>query len=93
MTEYDGITKIYELFKRKLDKYIVNKATLCLGQLFKAREINDSEMRKDIIKHLKTLINDEDEWIKIDSILRLYDLAQNEVNKAEIEKDGFVIPT
>ncbi|KAA6371241.1 MAG: hypothetical protein EZS28_033231 [Streblomastix strix] len=93
MTECDGINKIYELFKRKLNKDITNNSALCLSQLFKAREITDSKIKKDIIKHLKTIVNDEDELVKDISILRLQDLAQNEVNKAEIEKDGFVIPT
>ncbi|KAA6376827.1 MAG: hypothetical protein EZS28_027646 [Streblomastix strix] len=93
MTECDGINKIYELFKRKLDKYITDRAALCLGQLFNAREITQSKMRITVIKHLKTLINDENEWIKDSSKYRLQGLAQNGVNKAEIEKDGFVIPT
>ncbi|KAA6353601.1 MAG: hypothetical protein EZS28_050872 [Streblomastix strix] len=93
MTECDEINKIYELFKRKLDKNITDRAALCLGQLFKARKITDSEMRKTIIKHLKTIVNDEDEWVKDTSRILLEGLAQNGVNKAEIEKDGFVIPT
>ncbi|KAA6377429.1 MAG: hypothetical protein EZS28_027046 [Streblomastix strix] len=93
MTECDGIIKINELFKRKLNKYITDRAALCLGQLFKTREITQSKMRMTTIEHLKTLVNDEDEQVKDTSRRRLKDLAQNEVNKAEIEKDGFVIPT
>ncbi|KAA6372243.1 MAG: hypothetical protein EZS28_032230 [Streblomastix strix] len=93
MTECDGINKIYELFKRKLNKDITDTSAIIIGLLFKAREITQSKIKKDIIKHLKTLVNDEDEWVKDTSRRKLQDLAQNEVNKAEIEKDGFVIPT
>ncbi|KAA6365693.1 MAG: hypothetical protein EZS28_038780 [Streblomastix strix] len=93
MTEIDGIQKIFALSKRtNLSKHAQNTASICIGILFKAREITNLEMKQSVIAHLKTLINDTDEWTKKQSKRSLRFLAYNAVNKAEIEKDSFMIP-
>ncbi|KAA6401477.1 MAG: hypothetical protein EZS28_002995 [Streblomastix strix] len=50
---------------------------ICVGHLFRTREITDQQMRVEIIGHLETLANDTDEWMRNTSILRLEGLAQN----------------
>ncbi|KAA6392497.1 MAG: hypothetical protein EZS28_011979 [Streblomastix strix] len=92
MIEIDGIKMIFDLFKRNVSKFSKDRAAICLGMLFKAREITNLEMKQSVIAHLKTLINDTDEWQKDAAKRRLKFLAYNAVNKAEIEKDGFKIP-
>ncbi|KAA6379928.1 MAG: hypothetical protein EZS28_024547 [Streblomastix strix] len=92
MIEIDEIMKIFDLFKRNINKFSKDTSAICLGLLFKAREITNLEMKQSVIAHLKILINDTDEWTKKQSKKRLVGLALNAVNKAEIEKDGFKIP-
>ncbi|KAA6362233.1 MAG: hypothetical protein EZS28_042240 [Streblomastix strix] len=92
MIEIDGIKMIFDLFKRNVSKLSKGRAAICLGQLYKAREITNLEMKQSLIAHLKTLINDTDEWTKNAAKRSLRFLAYNAVNKAEIEKDGFKIP-
>ncbi|KAA6366146.1 MAG: hypothetical protein EZS28_038328 [Streblomastix strix] len=92
MIEIDGIKKIFDLFKKDVNKDSKDRAAICLGLLFKALEITILEMRQSLIAHLKNLINVTDEWTKNAAKRRLKFLAFNTVNKAEIEKDGFKIP-
>ncbi|KAA6385785.1 MAG: hypothetical protein EZS28_018687 [Streblomastix strix] len=87
-----GIQMIIRLFRKNGSKYSKDRAAICIGQLFRAREINDKQMRVEIIRHLKTLVNDSDEWTKKSAKRRLGGLAQNEINKTEIQSGGFVIP-
>ncbi|KAA6389712.1 MAG: hypothetical protein EZS28_014762 [Streblomastix strix] len=88
----DGINKLFILFKKNLSKYSKDNASICIGHLFRAKEIPNTEMRKKVISYLKTAVNDSDSWMKRNSMKRLRELAQNVVNRAEIEKDGFKIP-
>ncbi|KAA6389999.1 MAG: hypothetical protein EZS28_014474 [Streblomastix strix] len=87
-----GIEKIFDLFQKTTNQYQKNRATLCIGLIFRAREISDLTMRKEIINHLKTLITDTDTWVKSTAKYCLTGLSHNAVNKAEIETGGFVIP-
>ncbi|KAA6375577.1 MAG: hypothetical protein EZS28_028894, partial [Streblomastix strix] len=92
MSTYGGIEKLYSLFKRTdVNQKVKGKTAICIGKLFNKAEIPHS-MRTDIISYLKTLINDSDNFIKINSRIALTDLAQNSVNKSEIEKGEFRIP-
>ncbi|KAA6395534.1 MAG: putative AGC family protein kinase [Streblomastix strix] len=88
----DGIQQIYSLFQQNRDKETKDRAAICIGILFRAKEIKDKQMGKDIIGHLKTLVTDSDDWMKNESKWELRGLAQNAVNKADIEAEGFVIP-
>ncbi|KAA6379905.1 MAG: hypothetical protein EZS28_024569 [Streblomastix strix] len=88
----DGIEKIYTLFKRSTHKFNKKVSAICLGIAFRAQEIKDSHMRKDIIAHLKSIIHDPDEETRNEVRLALKCLSQNQVNKVEIEKDGFTNP-
>ncbi|KAA6396604.1 MAG: putative MAP kinase kinase family domain protein [Streblomastix strix] len=89
---YGGIQQIYSLFQQNRDKDTKDTAAICIGHLFRAKEIKDKQMRKEIIGHLKTLVTDSDDWTKNAAKPRLRGLAQNAVNKADIEAGGFVIP-
>ncbi|KAA6386763.1 MAG: hypothetical protein EZS28_017712 [Streblomastix strix] len=92
MSRYGGIEKLYSLFKRSdMNKKIKDLTAICIGRLFSARELPHS-MRTNIISYLKTLINDSEIFIKIYSRIQLGNLAQNSVNKSEIEKGDFIIP-
>ncbi|KAA6384710.1 MAG: hypothetical protein EZS28_019764 [Streblomastix strix] len=92
MSTYGGIEKLYSLFKRTdINKEIKDRAAICIGRLFRAKELPHS-MRTEIISYLKTLINDSENFIKTNSRIILRNLAQNSVNKTDIEKGGFKIP-
>ncbi|KAA6372377.1 MAG: hypothetical protein EZS28_032095, partial [Streblomastix strix] len=58
--ESDGIKKIFALFQKNKSKYSRDRSALCIGYLFRAREIKDQIMRQEIIGHLKILLNDSD---------------------------------
>ncbi|KAA6386885.1 MAG: putative protein serine/threonine kinase, partial [Streblomastix strix] len=88
----DGINKLFILFKKNLSKYSKDRASICIGDLFRAKEIPNTEMRKEVINYLKAAVNDSDSWMKTYSMKRLRGLAQNALNRAEIEKDGFKTP-
>ncbi|KAA6379432.1 MAG: hypothetical protein EZS28_025045 [Streblomastix strix] len=88
----DGINKLFILFKKNLSKRSKDEASICIGQLFRAKEISNTEMRKEVISNLKAVSLGSDESLKGNVNWGLKYLAQNEVNRAEIEKDGFKIP-
>ncbi|KAA6361123.1 MAG: hypothetical protein EZS28_043350, partial [Streblomastix strix] len=61
----DGIRKFFDLFKRNdITKRIKNITSRCLGNLFRAQEIPDKQLRTEIIAHLKALLKDPDDWEK-----------------------------
>ncbi|KAA6378845.1 MAG: hypothetical protein EZS28_025628 [Streblomastix strix] len=89
----DGIRKLFDLFKRNdITKRNKNITSRCLGNLFRAQEIPNKEMKTEIIAHLKALLNDPDDWEKITAKKTLKGLSQNAANRTEVEKDGFIIP-
>ncbi|KAA6370411.1 MAG: hypothetical protein EZS28_034063 [Streblomastix strix] len=88
----DGIESIFTLFQQNRDPSTKDRAAICIGRLFRTREITDPIMRNEIINHLKSLVNDLADWIKVESRKALINLSQNTVNMAEIERDGFIFP-
>ncbi|KAA6396727.1 MAG: putative NEK/NEK2 protein kinase, partial [Streblomastix strix] len=80
----DGINKIFALFQKNVRKYSRDRSALCIGFLFRAREIADPIMRQEIISHLKSLLSDSDAWVKERAKDALKYLAQNESNRSEI---------
>ncbi|KAA6372049.1 MAG: hypothetical protein EZS28_032425, partial [Streblomastix strix] len=90
--ESDGIKNIFALFQMKGSKQNRDISALCIGFLFRAREISDQVMRQEIIGHLKSLLNDSDAWLKGSAKDALKYLAQNKKNKVAIEAGGFSIP-
>ncbi|KAA6396658.1 MAG: hypothetical protein EZS28_007814 [Streblomastix strix] len=93
ISDCDGINQIYKIFKRKdIQKDIKDTIAELFGHLYRAREITNIKIRKDIIAHLKSLIMKKDKDEMTHSIHALKRLAPNVVNRTEIEKDGFVIP-
>ncbi|KAA6373503.1 MAG: hypothetical protein EZS28_030971, partial [Streblomastix strix] len=93
ISDYDGINQIFRVFKRNdILKHSKDKAAECIGHLFRAREITNSEMREKIITYLKQIIDKKDKEQMNHAIKALKRLALNAVNRTEIEKDGFAIP-
>ncbi|KAA6353093.1 MAG: hypothetical protein EZS28_051380 [Streblomastix strix] len=92
VSSFGGIDKLYSLFKKNLSPGTKNNAAKCIGQLFKAKEITNVEQRKDMIAYFKAAFTGSDETKKEDAKWILGVLAENSVNRAEIEKDGFKIP-
>ncbi|KAA6396689.1 MAG: hypothetical protein EZS28_007783 [Streblomastix strix] len=88
--ECDGAQKIFELYQMDENKKSRDYAAICIGLLFKAREIADPEMKLEIISYLKSLLDQY--WMFDDVIKALKYLAQNEANKVEILKEDFQIP-
>ncbi|KAA6360384.1 MAG: hypothetical protein EZS28_044089, partial [Streblomastix strix] len=93
ISDCDGINQIFRVFKRNdVKKDSKRIAAQCFGLLFRAREITNSEMRKEIIAYLKQIIMKQDKEQNENVIQALKRLALNAANRTEIEKDGFVIP-
>ncbi|KAA6353361.1 MAG: hypothetical protein EZS28_051112, partial [Streblomastix strix] len=86
--ECNGIVKIFALFRQNQSKKSKDRAVLSIGNIFRAREIPDQNMRTEIISYLKICVNDTDVWIKDQAKWRIKDLMLNPVNRAEVEKDG-----
>ncbi|KAA6362175.1 MAG: hypothetical protein EZS28_042297 [Streblomastix strix] len=82
----DGIYKMFKLFWTTHVKEIKDSASICIGRLFQNKKIDDEQMRKSIISHLKTLRNDPDENTQITAINALNLLSKNASNNAEIQK-------
>ncbi|KAA6329625.1 MAG: hypothetical protein EZS28_053586, partial [Streblomastix strix] len=53
-----GVEKIFSLFRRNASKHSKDQAAICISLLFRAKEIADVDMRREIIAHLKLLTND-----------------------------------
>ncbi|KAA6384299.1 MAG: putative serine/threonine-protein kinase Nek3 [Streblomastix strix] len=87
-----GDKKIFQLFQRNMDKDINDKAAMCIAFLYRAQEIKDSNMKKDIIAHLKKLIQGKDFKEITQGFLAIGQLAMNQANRSEIEKGGFKLP-
>ncbi|KAA6383818.1 MAG: hypothetical protein EZS28_020656 [Streblomastix strix] len=89
----DGIRKFFDLFKRNdITKRNKDTTAECIGNLFRAQEIPDKQMKTEIIAHLKALLNSSDDWEKNAAKNAIKYLSQNAANRTEIEKDGFAIP-
>ncbi|KAA6368454.1 MAG: hypothetical protein EZS28_036019, partial [Streblomastix strix] len=86
MEPYGGIEKIFKLFEQKKSKYSRDQAALCVGFLYRCREIPNDISRINIINHLKTLLKDNNNWMKDKAQQSLCCLAQNRVNLIEIMK-------
>ncbi|KAA6372446.1 MAG: hypothetical protein EZS28_032027, partial [Streblomastix strix] len=88
-----GIEKVYSLFKQSTVEFHKIVSAICLGMVFRAQEIKDSDMKEEIITYLKCIVDSNDD-IKTQNEIKLAIkcLAQNQVNRVEIENDGFTIP-
>ncbi|KAA6358621.1 MAG: hypothetical protein EZS28_045852 [Streblomastix strix] len=91
LAQIGGTIKIFELFRTQ-DEYSKMISSTCLGIVFRAREMINPEMKVEILNHLKSIINHEDEDYRKLSNLALKCLAQNQANRTDITKDGFAIP-
>ncbi|KAA6390277.1 MAG: putative NEK/NEK2 protein kinase, partial [Streblomastix strix] len=83
----DGIKKIFVLFQKNISKYSRDRAALCIGFLFRSKQITNKEMKQEIINHLKSLLCDSDAWVKERAQIALKYLAQNDINRSEILND------
>ncbi|KAA6376724.1 MAG: hypothetical protein EZS28_027751 [Streblomastix strix] len=68
------------------------RLSVIIMNLFCAQEVINTEMKLQIIEHLKSLVNKPQDWIRTESRKALKNLAQNSVNRTEIQKGGFIIP-
>ncbi|KAA6393975.1 MAG: hypothetical protein EZS28_010502 [Streblomastix strix] len=85
----DGIQKLFQLFQKdNLNKHIRDTSSICIGYLFRAKEIVNLIMRKQIISHLRSLTQDVDELTKINANIALSHLAINDANRKEIERQN-----
>ncbi|KAA6338133.1 MAG: hypothetical protein EZS28_052726 [Streblomastix strix] len=91
LQDSNGVEKIYQLFNRNIDKFSKVRAAYCISIVYQGRVIDDQQMRVEVISYLKTLISDTDVWTKDTSQFALKQIAQNTVNKAEVEKDDLAI--
>ncbi|KAA6387737.1 MAG: hypothetical protein EZS28_016736 [Streblomastix strix] len=84
----NGGNKIFSLFQRAdVDNEIRNISAICIGRLFKSQGLPET-MKQPIIDHLKSIVLDQDEWARSQSVLSIGYLAQDEDNYTEIMK-GF----
>ncbi|KAA6403441.1 MAG: hypothetical protein EZS28_001033 [Streblomastix strix] len=87
----DGIDKIYEIFTKNANKYTRDCCSVCIGYLYRAKEIKDSKMRSDIIQHLKLLTDDSDKQTRNGALFAINHLSWNPVNLSEILKGYLLI--
>ncbi|KAA6359750.1 MAG: hypothetical protein EZS28_044724 [Streblomastix strix] len=94
MTKDGFVQNIYDLFKKSKDQEIKDQAAISIGILYKAQEIDDTEMKTKIIGHLKSIVKEtnKDELILDNAKTALKSLARNKANNEEIKKGGFAIP-
>ncbi|KAA6364716.1 MAG: hypothetical protein EZS28_039756, partial [Streblomastix strix] len=91
----DGVVKdIYDLFNASKDEAIKDQAAISIGIVHKAQEIDDQEMKTEIIDHLKSIVKEteKDEQILDNAKTALKSLSLNKANNEEIKKDDFAIP-
>ncbi|KAA6362203.1 MAG: hypothetical protein EZS28_042269, partial [Streblomastix strix] len=87
-----GIQKIFKLFQQTDNQFNKDGSALCLGFAFKSREIGDAQMKEQIISHLQSIVNHNEEETRNEVKLALKFLSYNPVNWAIIARGGFVIP-
>ncbi|KAA6371390.1 MAG: hypothetical protein EZS28_033083 [Streblomastix strix] len=83
LSQVGGIEKIYSLFKSNISRKSKDCSAKCLGIAFKAQKIDDENMRKEIIKYLKSIIENDAGEIDDEVELALRCLAQNSDNHVE----------
>ncbi|KAA6397341.1 MAG: hypothetical protein EZS28_007130 [Streblomastix strix] len=78
-----GIEKIIATFRENQEQIIKDTASFCIGHLYRAKEIPNDEIRRDIIRHLKLVnFNHKNTFYLAQACLD--NLMLNEVNRADI---------
>ncbi|KAA6396880.1 MAG: hypothetical protein EZS28_007590 [Streblomastix strix] len=90
-SEHGGIERLFALFKKKISKISQSTAALCIGLLFRGKEIINEPMRQELIVHINTLVTDS-KGFDIPAKVVLRGLAKNTVNRIEIQQGDFKIP-
>ncbi|KAA6403427.1 MAG: hypothetical protein EZS28_001055 [Streblomastix strix] len=85
------ISQIFKCFHRNSSEEQKNYSAICIGLLYKNREIVDTMMKQQIISHLKSLSSCELECNSKAKKALIY-LALNVDNRREMKRDGFKIP-
>ncbi|KAA6389039.1 MAG: hypothetical protein EZS28_015434 [Streblomastix strix] len=75
-----GIKKLFILFKKYANKDIKISTSLCIGHLFRAKEITDQSMKREIISYLKMLKNERYQMAKNSAKYRLILLVHQKLN-------------
>ncbi|KAA6393425.1 MAG: hypothetical protein EZS28_011048 [Streblomastix strix] len=77
--EEDGIEKLLELFqKSNQNTKVKDKIALCIGRLFRAKEIQNQQMKEQVIGYLISLLYVPDQWAIDQSQIVCMGLVQNE---------------
>ncbi|KAA6400640.1 MAG: hypothetical protein EZS28_003831 [Streblomastix strix] len=93
INENNGIQQLFKTFKSENSSTIIKDTiAIIIGFLYRSREIVDNEMKLEIFTHLKSLLNDSDDWTMNYAKLALQYLSQNSQNRTMIQKGGFVLP-
>ncbi|KAA6402330.1 MAG: hypothetical protein EZS28_002135 [Streblomastix strix] len=88
-----GIEKIYEFMNRNnTTKYCKDLSAITIGYFYRARNYENVDMRINVIKQLKSVVQDQNNSLKVNAKSALNKLTFNSDNKEEIEKGGFVVP-
>ncbi|KAA6397303.1 MAG: hypothetical protein EZS28_007168 [Streblomastix strix] len=93
--EFDGrggITKLFALFKDNPNQTQRYYLAFCIGCIYRAQEVTNPEIKRDVFTYLKSILNTRIDDIKGGALYALTGLIQNEINKAEIQKEGFKVP-
>ncbi|KAA6361047.1 MAG: hypothetical protein EZS28_043426, partial [Streblomastix strix] len=90
-SQSNGIEKMFALFTRATNKRIKDRSAVCIGQLFRSKEINDQKMKVELIGYLKSMTKDANEKIRNNAGCALNHLAYSQGNRTEIEKDGYIV--
>ncbi|KAA6369276.1 MAG: hypothetical protein EZS28_035197, partial [Streblomastix strix] len=75
-----GIDKLFALFRLKLSQESKDGSSICLGFLYRSREMPEQEMKEQITEYLQSILNDPDSW-KNEMIKASYESLTN--NKAQ----------
>ncbi|KAA6367060.1 MAG: hypothetical protein EZS28_037413, partial [Streblomastix strix] len=88
INSYGGIEKLMKLFRdTHVGLFRKDAAAVCIGKLFRAREIPNSQHRKEIVEHLKNLSLQTDRYWKDDAYAAIQCLSQNKKIIKDIMSD------
>ncbi|KAA6329586.1 MAG: hypothetical protein EZS28_053591 [Streblomastix strix] len=74
----NGIKILYKLFKTTQTPELQDICAICIGRIYRSKEVQDKDIRQDVIAQLKNMVHDLNEWTRVASIEVLILLAQNQ---------------
>ncbi|KAA6380865.1 MAG: hypothetical protein EZS28_023608 [Streblomastix strix] len=64
LSSFGGVDKIYNTFMWYTNQLQKDASALCIGYLFRAREIADTSLNNDVTSHLNSLLTSQDEYMR-----------------------------